>query len=92
MSHAMEAAPLATRLTTYAELQQIVQAFARGHLNLLILIGGHGTRPAGTFGAASPRLAIVSPRWRIRRLTARTGQRKDEGDRALGRRPLLWRT
>jgi hypothetical protein len=38
----MEAAPLATRLTTYAELQQIVQAFARGHLNLLILIGGHG--------------------------------------------------
>src|SRR6516165_12437489 len=39
---AMEAAPLATRLTTYLELEQIVQAFARGHLNLLILIGGHG--------------------------------------------------
>ena len=38
----MEAAPLATRLTTYLELEQIVQAFARGHLNLLILIGGHG--------------------------------------------------
>src|ERR1700716_3659427 len=29
-------------LTTYLELSRIVQAFARGHLQLLILIGGHG--------------------------------------------------
>jgi hypothetical protein len=30
------------RLTTYLEVEKIVQAFARGHLRLLILIGGHG--------------------------------------------------
>ncbi len=30
------------RLTTYLELEKIVEAFARGHLHLLILIGSHG--------------------------------------------------
>jgi hypothetical protein len=34
--------PLGIRLTTYAELERIVAAFARGDLNLLILLGGHG--------------------------------------------------
>jgi hypothetical protein len=29
-------------LTTYFELEKVVRAFARGHLRLLILIGGHG--------------------------------------------------
>src|SRR5262245_11133726 len=33
---------LGIRLTTYAELEKIVTAFARGDLNLLILLGGHG--------------------------------------------------
>ena len=32
----------AIRLTTYHELDKVVQAFARGHLQLLILIGSHG--------------------------------------------------
>jgi hypothetical protein len=34
--------PLGIRLATYAELEQIVAAFARGDLNLLILLGSHG--------------------------------------------------
>jgi hypothetical protein len=42
MSQARQAALPGMRLTTYSELEKIVQAFARGHLNLLILIGGHG--------------------------------------------------
>ena len=42
MSQARHAALPGTRLTTYLELEKLVQAFARGHLNLLILIGGHG--------------------------------------------------
>ena len=32
----------AIRLQTYGELRQFVQAFAEGHLNLLILIGSAG--------------------------------------------------
>ena len=32
----------AIRATTYADLEKIVQAFARGDLNLLILLGSHG--------------------------------------------------
>jgi hypothetical protein len=42
MSQVRQAAPLGIRLTTYLELEKMVQAFARGHLHLLILIGGHG--------------------------------------------------
>jgi hypothetical protein len=42
MSQARESAVPGMRLTTYLELEKIVQAFARGHLHLLILIGGHG--------------------------------------------------
>src|SRR6266852_3511712 len=42
MSQAREPALPGMRLTTYLELETIVQAFARGHLRLLILIGGHG--------------------------------------------------
>jgi hypothetical protein len=34
--------PLGIRLTAYAELENFVWAFARGDLNLLILLGGHG--------------------------------------------------
>jgi hypothetical protein len=30
------------RMTTYAELERVVQAFAGGNLKLLILVGGHG--------------------------------------------------
>jgi hypothetical protein len=33
---------LGLRLTTYVELERIVEAFAQGHLQLLILIGSHG--------------------------------------------------
>jgi hypothetical protein len=33
---------LGIRLTTYADLEKIVTAFARGDLNLLILLGSHG--------------------------------------------------
>jgi hypothetical protein len=36
------AALLGIRLTTYADLEKIVTAFARGDLNLLILLGGPG--------------------------------------------------
>jgi hypothetical protein len=36
------AAPLGIGVTAYAELERIVRAFARGDLNLLILVGGHG--------------------------------------------------
>jgi hypothetical protein len=42
MSHAREPAVPGLRLTTYFELEKVVRAFARGHLRLLILIGGHG--------------------------------------------------
>jgi hypothetical protein len=35
-------APMGIRVTTYAELERIVQAFASGHLHLLILLGSHG--------------------------------------------------
>src|SRR5260370_1071153 len=42
MSQAREPVLPGMRLTTYLELETIVQAFARGHLKLLILIGGHG--------------------------------------------------
>jgi hypothetical protein len=42
MHQALELAPLGIPLTTYLELEKMVQAFARGHFNLLILIGGHG--------------------------------------------------
>jgi hypothetical protein len=42
MSPAVEAAPPGIRLASYLELEQMVQAFARGHFNLLILIGGPG--------------------------------------------------
>jgi hypothetical protein len=42
MSQAKEPALPGMRLTTYFELEKVVEAFARGHLNLLILIGGHG--------------------------------------------------
>jgi hypothetical protein len=38
----MKPTPPGLRLTTYQELHQIVQAFAQGHLRLLILIGSHG--------------------------------------------------
>jgi hypothetical protein len=34
--------PSGIRLSTYADLEKIVAAFARGNLNLLILLGGHG--------------------------------------------------
>ena len=36
------AALLGIRLSTYADLEKIVTAFARGDLNLLILLGSHG--------------------------------------------------
>jgi hypothetical protein len=42
MSQARPSAAPGTRLTTYLELEKIVAAFARGYLNLLIVIGGHG--------------------------------------------------
>jgi hypothetical protein len=42
MSQAIEPAPPGISLTTYFELEKMVQGFARGHFNLLILIGGHG--------------------------------------------------
>src|SRR5260370_10159302 len=42
MTHAARAAPMGIRVTTYADLEKIVEAFARGALNLLILLGGHG--------------------------------------------------
>jgi hypothetical protein len=42
MTKTARAAPLGIRVTTYAELERIVHAFARGDLNLLILVGGHG--------------------------------------------------
>jgi hypothetical protein len=42
MPHADRAAPMGIRLTTYAELEKIVGAFAAGHFNLLILLGSHG--------------------------------------------------
>jgi hypothetical protein len=42
MSQAGEPAAPGMRLKTYLELEKIVQAFAHGHLHLLILIGGHG--------------------------------------------------
>ena len=42
MSQAREPAVPGMRLTTYFELEKIIQAFARGHLHLLMLIGGHG--------------------------------------------------
>ena len=34
--------PLGIRLSAYTELEKIVHAFARGDLNLLILLGGPG--------------------------------------------------
>src|SRR5262249_55160981 len=42
MTQAAHAAPLGIMLTTYSDLEKIVQAFARGDLNLLILLGSHG--------------------------------------------------
>jgi hypothetical protein len=42
MSRALKPAVGGIHLTTYQELARIVQAFASGHLQLLILIGGHG--------------------------------------------------
>ena len=42
MTKAADAAPLGIRVTTYADLEKIVQAFAGGALNLLILLGSHG--------------------------------------------------
>src|SRR5438128_5922833 len=42
MSKSIRPRPLGIRLTTYAELEKIVHCFARGDLNLLILLGGHG--------------------------------------------------
>jgi hypothetical protein len=42
MSSAAGAAPLGIRVTTYAELEKIVHAFAVGHFQLLILLGSHG--------------------------------------------------
>jgi len=42
MTQAAHAIPLGIRVTTYAELERIVLAFARGDLNLLILLGSHG--------------------------------------------------
>jgi len=37
-----QSALLGIRLSTYADLENIVMAFARGDLNLLILLGSHG--------------------------------------------------
>jgi hypothetical protein len=34
--------PMGISLTTYAELETVVGAFAAGNLNLLILLGSHG--------------------------------------------------
>jgi chromosomal replication initiation ATPase DnaA len=42
MRRALEPAPPGIRLATYLELEKMVLAFARGHFQLLILIGGHG--------------------------------------------------
>jgi hypothetical protein len=42
MSHTARAAPLGIQVTTYAELEKIVHAFAAGHFQLLILLGSHG--------------------------------------------------
>jgi hypothetical protein len=42
MSKSIRPGPLGIRLTTYADLEKIVRSFARGDLNLLILLGGHG--------------------------------------------------
>jgi hypothetical protein len=42
MSKSIRPGPLGIRLTTYADLEKIVHSFARGDLNLLILLGGHG--------------------------------------------------
>jgi hypothetical protein len=42
MTQAAHASPLGIIVTTYSDLEKIVQAFARGDLNLLILLGSHG--------------------------------------------------
>jgi hypothetical protein len=42
MSQGMRPPPLGIRLTRYADLEKIVHGFARGDLNLLILLGGPG--------------------------------------------------
>jgi hypothetical protein len=42
MSLDVRGAPLGIRVTTYADLEKLVQAFARGDLQLLILLGSHG--------------------------------------------------
>ena len=36
----------AIRVTSYADLDQYVEAFAKGHLNLLILVGAPGLNPS----------------------------------------------
>ena len=42
MSLDVHGAPLGMRVTTYADLEKVVGAFAHGNLNLLILLGSHG--------------------------------------------------
>ena len=42
MTQAAHASPLGIIVTTYSDLEKIVQAFARGDLNLVILLGSHG--------------------------------------------------
>jgi hypothetical protein len=42
MSPALAPAPPGIRVASYLELEQMVRAFARGHFNLLILVGGPG--------------------------------------------------
>src|SRR6202035_3236658 len=42
MSKSSRPGPLGIRLSTYADLEKIVHGFARGDLNFLILLGGHG--------------------------------------------------
>jgi hypothetical protein len=50
----------AVSVTTYSELQQIAQAFARGDLNLLILLGAPGLEKSRTLrDAVSPKACYI---------------------------------
>ena len=49
--------PMGISLTTYAELETVVDAFAAGNLNLLILVGSHGLGKSRVIREATARRA-----------------------------------
>jgi hypothetical protein len=55
MTRAARAAPLGIHVTTYADLEKIVGAFAGGALKLLILLGSHGLGKSRIVRQALPR-------------------------------------